>query len=1738
MTTLSGDRPALQIRPPIRNHRSRFTALPAALALVTSAFLVPLAGTAQAATAPIGTVQAAAPADYAQYVNPFIGTSGDHGQDGPGAFAPYGLATVTPKTTSGNHVGYEYTSNTLLGFTNVALDGVGGGGGAGDVLVVPTYQTYTARPSTSSYNKAIRTTGGVKDESATAGYYRVGLNESGKDIDAQVTAATRTGVHDYTFGSAGNASLVVDLQNTGNGRKATDLKIGKSADGNTTISGSFTGFFYNSSYKLFYYVETTAPTSSVQTWGAGGLSSTATTQDGTDIGAVLNFAATAGQHVGLRVTLSPVSAEQAKRDAAVEVGGKTFDQVRAATNTDWNARLGKVDVDASTANDPTGDLKAQFYTHLYRLADTPMNATSTDGTFRGADGVIYRATGYTHYDSWSLWDDFHKYAAVASVFPDVYRDVVQSLVDLYAQTTNSGKGSVNGLLQSVPTVRWERAPVVVADAISKGVQLQGLEQAYPALVAQTGGQASLTNLDSVGGGLLGYSYDAYGLSVIADAIGKTADAERYRTEGARWAKAFNKDALKNNANAKAATGVAAGVDQVGLLMPRSSNSDSATFNVKDPESYSGSGLYQGTLWQYNWYDAQDLGGMVDLMGGKQDAAKAVNFFFGNQAPDDCSRNLHLYANEISVHAPFLFNYVGQPSQTQDWTYRTVTEPVCVRYKADGSGETTPGKRMVFKNAPDGLLETMDNDAGTMSGYFVSSAMGLYPVMAGGDSFQITTPIFDRTTVHYPGGKDLTIEAPGVSTANHYIQSATLNGRPLNRTWLTAAEINAGGVLHFTMGASPSSWGADGISSDSVNDHVSSALYHPADTVATASQVFEESAANDGSIGTAISVSVTGTTFAGTVGTDLTSKVTATGVPAGLALKATKTGDSTLDLTLTGKAATHQVDDSTDSLAVTLAADAFDGTAPSAADRALALKVRFAGFSIAPSTTAITAGTGGVVNSSINLVLSGGATFAGTLASGAVTFPGLDAGVSAVVTKTGATTAKVTFSGTASGASSFTVKLADSALSGATAAQVVGAGTTALDPITLVTPTGTRADLQSLYDDARLVTVDRYSAASFAALGSAVAGAKAALADKAASEYELSAALAILQGAANSLSVAGDSYRLLQAEAYDKWSGGTMKTESGGSGTNVGGIAPGSWIAYRGLDFSDAKLQSVVVNYAHNPGTASANSAVEIRTGSATGPLVTTIKLPTTNGWANYSALSYTFTADEIAKLGGVNDVYFVFTGTLAAGQSWVANVDFFQFQAAAAPVDTGKTVQFESIRSGYGMLNAAGTGLVSGVDYSGADLKTEAGSVGGQLAGTINGAWVRYPNVDLGSRTATTLSVRYDAPTTKVVEGKLVVYIDSMSGAPLVTVPLTATGSGWGTYGTATVALPSELTGSHSVYFVLQSKPTASQPYVGNLDWFALGYGVDKTALHTAIAKYTGLSSKGDQYLATDFGVFARAFAAAQAVDASSTATAEQVRTALRELTVSADQLQWKVVKQVADWLTKAAAVQQDTVTPKSYAALQAAVTAAAELTSASSQADYATALSKLISAYENLSPAIVFSDVPANSQFADDIAWLAGTGITTGYSDGTFRPSASVDRQSMAAFLYRLTHDGAKAPACTVKPFTDVTVDSAFCGEIAWLKSSGVSTGNTDGSFKPGSTVDRQSMAAFLYRLSTGKSALPSCTVKPYPDVQLSNQFCGAIAWLKAAEITTGFLDGGFHPAGLVARDAMAAFMHRFSKL
>ncbi|MFH8388292.1 glycoside hydrolase domain-containing protein [Streptomyces sp. NPDC018036] len=883
-------------------------AVPRAAGPVTSAASVAPGGTTGGP--PHGT-------DYTKLVDPFVSTAGDDGNDLPGAQAPHGLAKVNPMTTPGrNHSGYDYDENRIAGFTATDLDGVGGSGGGGDLLVVPTSVHYDRRPAPGTYAHAST----HDDETATPGYYRAGLGsvsgtggsvtrDSGT-IEAEVTATTRTALERYRFPSGANPELVLDLANNFTSRTRSTLKATTLPDGTTSITGLVAGSFNGASYQLYYYATTNIPVTSLKSWGGDGTLSDATARTGADTGAVLGFDPAAGRDVELRITLSPVSAEQAATDQRNEVGGLTFDEARARTRADWNRALGAVDVRASATSDPGSTLTKEFYTHLYRMYALPVNATSTSGTYRGADGVVHRTNGFTYYDGWSTWDDFRKYSVEAYIDPPTYRDMVQSLIELFADAHTAGKNP-GSLTHSVPTVRWERSAVLVADALSKGYKdFDRLDEAYPALVSYAG---TYTDAELRQGYIAGdpgttvqRGYDQWALSVIAHALGKDADAKQLR---ARSTMAI--DHLVKSGAWTASDGT-----EVGLLTPRASGGD---WQSADYEKFEAAGLYQGTLWQYHWYDAYDMGGLIEAMGGAKAGKAAVEHLFGEDSgADDGSTMLHSNANEIDLQAPYLFNYVGEPSLTQKWVRAIYTGSTWNRYIATGSSNEVPSsggefrppvRTQVYRLSPKGFLPTMDNDAGTMSTMFVGAALGLFPVTAGSSQFQIGSPFFDSTTIRYANGARFTVKAHGVSPDHYYVQSAQLNGSRFCDTWLDYAQIVSGGTLDFTMGSKPSGWGARTRPAYSLNTDPG----YPGDGTATGKGVTVVSlrpgsldTKADGSVHRSVHLILSGPAlFGARKGTSLTGTgaATVTGLPDGLTADLRVSGRRTAELTLTGSTRT-------------------------------------------------------------------------------------------------------------------------------------------------------------------------------------------------------------------------------------------------------------------------------------------------------------------------------------------------------------------------------------------------------------------------------------------------------------------------------------------------------------------------------------------------------------------------------------------------------------------------------------------------------------------------------------------------------------------------------------------------------------------------------------------------------------------------------------------------------------------
>ncbi len=174
------------------------------------------------------------------------------------------------------------------------------------------------------------------------------------------------------------------------------------------------------------------------------------------------------------------------------------------------------------------------------------------------------------------------------------------------------------------------------------------------------------------------------------------------------------------------------------------------------------------------------------------------------------------------------------------------------------------------------------------------------------------------------------------------------------------------------------------------------------------------------------------------------------------------------------------------------------------------------------------------------------------------------------------------------------------------------------------------------------------------------------------------------------------------------------------------------------------------------------------------------------------------------------------------------------------------------------------------------------------------------------------------------------------------------------------------------------------------------------------------------------------------------------------------------------------------------------------------------------------------FTDIPGSYPFYTEVTWMAYNAITTGYPDGTFRPVQPVTREAMAAFLYRLRGSPAYVPPA-ISPFKDIGPLSPFYKEITWLATTGITTGYPDGTYRPSDPVNRDAMAAFLYRLA-GKPAYTQPGVSPFTDLTPLSPFYLEITWLASTGITTGYADGTFQPLNPVNRDAMAAFMYRYN--
>lgn len=716
-----------------------------------------------------------------EHVNTLIGTGTGAAIVGeinnfPGASVPFGMVQYSPDTVD-NYAGYDYDNPHSTGFsmTHASV----GCPAFGDISMLPTTTPLGSQPWSAWEEIAHDDT-----EVGVPGYYTVRFPGTG--VIAELTATTRTGVGRFRYPRNGWPALFhVRSGASLAGNYAATLQI----EDNTTITGSATsgGFCGKKNlYTVYFAMKFSQPFSSYGTWDGYAVYPGSHSMNSSYSGGYVGFPA--GSVLEVRTALSYVSVDGARANLDAE-GGASFDDIRAATSSEWNAALSRIAV----AGRGPGDVDT-FYTCLYRSLLHPNTFNDVDGRYIGFDGVIHSVTsGHTHYANFSDWDTYRSLAPLQGLlFPQRASDMIQSLVTDAEQSgayprwalANSATGMMSGD-SVVPLIvnlyafgardfdLKSALHYMVNAATQGGVGLDGFLE-RPGIAAYLRlGYGPQTAEFRANGRIAGasvtleWSVDDFAISRFADSLGDTATAAVFQNRSQYWQNLFN--------------------PTTGYISPRSAAGffpDGPGF-VAYPSGFGQDGYDEGNAEQYLWWVPHNVAGLVTALGGRTAVVKRLDRFTKklNVGPNEP----YLWAgNEPGFGVPWLYNYIGQPWKTQ----RTVD-------RVRGLFGPTPG------GAPG------NDDLGALSSWYVWAALGLYPSTPGTTILTVNTPLFDRAVIALPTGKSIQITAPGASGRNRlkYIDGLTIDRQPSNQTFLPESIVRTGGDLTFSLAGTPNKvWG--------------------------------------------------------------------------------------------------------------------------------------------------------------------------------------------------------------------------------------------------------------------------------------------------------------------------------------------------------------------------------------------------------------------------------------------------------------------------------------------------------------------------------------------------------------------------------------------------------------------------------------------------------------------------------------------------------------------------------------------------------------------------------------------------------------------------------------------------------------------------------------------------------------------------------------------------------------------
>lgn len=785
----------------------------AALGLALSLAAVP-------ATAAPGSGVRGEVKDTVAYVDPLIGST-NAGNTYPGAVTPFGMLAWSPQTSRGSQVstpapgGYEYGATKIRGFSLTHLNGVGCYGANGDIPVMPYVGEVDSSPTADTTDAKYASTFSHDDETARAGYYKVGLAGG---ATAELTATPRTGSGRFTFPADKPASMLFRTSNSETGSGDATVRV----DAKTrTVTGSVSAGNFcgpqsannrHDLYTLYFTAHFDRPFAKTGTWtdttlhpgatsasGGTGYGSNGIPAAGKGSGAYVTFAG-GTEKVGAKVAISYVSAANAEANLRAENGSRTdFGTVRARAAAAWKRELDKVKV--SGGSDAR---RTTFYTALYHSMLEPTLTSDVDGRYLGADRVPHKlARGQkAQYGTFSGWDQYRAQVQLMTLLnPKAGSDYAQSLFNYAGQRDGewdrwlleNGKTSVmsgdpsaaalagihafggrdfdvKGALRSLITA----ATVPTAnDSDSAGCNVECVGQ-RPALDKYLAlGYVPADGCHCWGGAAetLEDAAADYGLSTLAGATGDRVNEKKFLERSGNWMNVFDPNATASG----------------GYMRDRKADG-SWSGGAFSPSTEAG--FVEGTSARYTWMVYSDVAGLARAMGGEKTAVERLDAFFRTPegAFDFSAKDPTRYdpTNEPDINTPYLYTYLGAPWKTQE----------TVRAELDQLWTATPG----------GIPG--NDDAGTMSSWYVFSALGLYPQVPSRADLVLSAPLFPRAVIRTGHGRTITVNAPQASDENLYIQGLRTNGKKSGKPWVPASFVTRGGTLDYTLGSEPdTSWGS-------------------------------------------------------------------------------------------------------------------------------------------------------------------------------------------------------------------------------------------------------------------------------------------------------------------------------------------------------------------------------------------------------------------------------------------------------------------------------------------------------------------------------------------------------------------------------------------------------------------------------------------------------------------------------------------------------------------------------------------------------------------------------------------------------------------------------------------------------------------------------------------------------------------------------------------------------------------